>query len=208
VTRNVALLIALAALAAPGAARADGDPASDFLLFRDVFLPYNAEIDKETVERLDTVVRDAKERKFPIRVALIAQPYDLGSVFQLYRKPKRYARFLGQELAFKYRGRLLVAMPNGFGYAEGGVPNPRLANALVGLPQPGRDPTRLAEGAVTAVRRLAAAAGRPVPPPKASSGSSETRDRVTIIAAAVVGLVLIGGFVLVRRLRMQRREPA
>jgi hypothetical protein len=208
VRTGLAVLLALTALVAPAVARADGDPASDFLLFRDVFLPYNAEIDKDTGERLDTVVRDARERKFPIRVALIAQPYDLGSVFQLYGKPQRYAQFLGQELAFKYRGRLLVAMPNGYGYAEGGQPNPRLANALVGLPSPGRDPTRLAEGAVTAVRRLAAAAGRPVPPPKASSGSSETRDRVTIVAAVAVGLVLIGGFVLVRRLRMQRREPA
>jgi hypothetical protein len=206
--RSLAVLLVLAALVAPAGARADGDPASDFLLFREVFLPYNAEIDKDTVERLDTVVRDAAERRFPIRVALIAQPYDLGSVFQLYRKPQRYAQFLGQELAFKYRGRLLVAMPNGYGYAEGGQPKPRLAKAVAGLPPPGRDPTRLAEGAVTAVRRLAAAAGRPVPPPKASSGSSETRDRVTIVAAVAVGLVLIGGFVLVRRLRMQRREPA
>jgi hypothetical protein len=209
VRRSVAVLVALSALAAPPAARADGDPASDFLLFRDVFLPYNADLDKDTIARLETVVRDARERNFTIRVALIAQPYDLGSVFQLYRMPQRYAQFLGQELAFKYRGRLLVVMPNGFGYGEGGKPNPHLAGALDGLRPPGRDPTALAEGAVTAVLRLAAAAGRPLPPPpKGSGGGSEARDRVTIAAAVAIGLSLVGGYVLIRRLRAQRHKQA
>jgi hypothetical protein len=208
VTRWLVLLVAVAALAAPAPARADGDPASDFLLVRSLFLPYNSDIDKDTLERLETVVGDAAERKFPIRVALIAQPYDLGSVFQLYRKPQRYAQFLGQELAFRYLGRLLVAMPNGFGYAEGGRPDPKLARALVGLPAPGRDPTELAAGATTAVRRLAAAAGHPLPPPKPAGGGSETRDRVTIAAAVGIGLAVIAALMVVRRLRVQRREPA
>jgi hypothetical protein len=207
--RGVVIVLALACLAAPAVARADGDPASDYLISRDVFLPYNAKIDADTRGRLDTVVRDAAERKFRIRVALIAQPYDLGSVFQLYGKPQKYAQFLGQELAFAYGGRLLVAMPNGYGYAEGGKPNPRLAKALAGLPPPGRDPTKLAAGATTAVRRLAAAAGKPLPPPETGDGSSsETRDRVVIAAAAAIGVALVVGLAMLRRLRVQRREPA
>jgi hypothetical protein len=206
--RNVALVLALACLAAPTAARADGDPASDFLISRDVFLPYNAKIEGDTLARLETVVRDAGERKFKIRVALISQPYDLGSVFQLYQKPKRYAQFLGQELAFAYGGRLLVVMPNGFGYAEGGRPNPRLAKALAGLPPPGRDPTKLAAAATTAVQRLAAAAGKPLPPPEVRDDSSETRDRVVIAAVAALGIALVVGLAMLRRLRLQRRETA
>jgi hypothetical protein len=206
--RRVAVVLALACLAAPAAARADGDPASDFLITRDVFLPYNAKIPDDTLAQLETVVRDAGERKFKIRVALISQPYDLGSVFQLYEKPQAYAQFLGQELAFAYGGRLLVAMPNGFGYAEGGRPNPRLAKALAGLPPPGRDPTKLAAAATTAVQRLAAAAGKPLPPPEPGGGSSETRDRVVIAAAAALGIALVAGLAMLRRLRLQRRETA
>jgi hypothetical protein len=205
---RIAIALALACLALPASARADGDPASDFLITRSVFLPYYAKIDDKAVERLETVVQDAAERRFKIKVALIAQPYDLGSVFQLYRKPQQYAQFLGQELAFAYGGRLLIAMPNGFGYAEGGTPNPRLAKALSGLPPPGRDPTKLAEAATTGVQRLAAAAGRPLPPPEVGDGTSETRDRVVIAAAVALGLVLVGGLAMLRRLRLQRREAA
>ena len=50
------------------------------------------------------MLRDAKARGYEIRVALIASRYDMGSVGVLYRQPKRYARFLGQELAFVYKG--------------------------------------------------------------------------------------------------------
>ena len=203
-----ALVLALAGLVLPATADADGDPASDFLIARSLFLPYNATIDDEIRSRLESVVQDAGERGFTIRVALIAQPYDLGSVFQLYRKPQPYAQFLGQELAFAYPGRLLVVMPNGYGYAEGGAPHPALARALAVLPPPGRDPTRLAGSATTAVRRLAAAAGRPLPPPEAGDGRSETRDRVMIAAAVAIGLVLMAVLAMVRRLRVQRREPA
>jgi hypothetical protein len=205
---RAAVVLALLCLLTPATARADGDPASDYLIARSVFLPYYAKIDRDAVSRLDAVVKSAAAGKFQIRVALIAQPYDLGSVFQLYRKPQSYAQFLGQELAFAYHGRLLVAMPNGFGYAEGGRPKPRVARALVGLPAPGRDPTRLAEAATKAVQRLAAAAGRPLPVPEVGGGTSEARDRVVIAAAAAIGVVLIGAFAILRRFRVQRREPA
>jgi hypothetical protein len=200
--------VVLTCLCVPPAVRADADPASDFLLSRSVFLPYNATIDADVVERLETVVRDAGDRGFRIKVALIAQPYDLGGVFQLYRKPQRYAEFLGQELTFVYRGRLLVAMPNGFGYADGGAPSPRLARTLAGLQPPGRDPTKLAEAATIAVRRLAAAAGHLLPPPKESGDGSKTRDRIVIAAAVAIGLVLLATVAIVRRLRAQRRQPA
>jgi hypothetical protein len=198
------LLVTLAsacAVAAAPSARADADPASDVLIGRSVFFPYNATIDERVVERLQTTVADAQERKFRIKVALIAQPYDLGGVFQLYRQPQRYAEFLGKELVALYGDGMLVAMPNGYGYSEGGEPRPQLARALGRLPAPGADPAKLAEGATTAVRRLAAAAGKPLPPPKSGGGGSETRDRILIGSAAAVAFAAVAAFVLLRRAR-------
>ena len=200
----LAALASACALTAAPSARADADPASDVLIGRSVFFPYNAEIDEGVVEVLQTTVGDAQERKFRVKVALIAQPYDLGGVFQLYRQPQRYAEFLGKELVSLYGDGLLVAMPNGYGYSEGGEARPQLARALKGLPAPGADPTRLAEGATTAVRRLAAAAGQPLPPPTSGGGGSATRDRLLIGAAAAVGLAAVAGFVLLRRRRASR----
>jgi hypothetical protein len=208
-TRRLAVVALLACLCLPAGARADADPASDFLIVRDVFLPYLAKIDKDEIERFETTVRDANARGFKIKVAVIAQPADLGGVFQLYLQPQRYAEFLGKELVFVYRGRLLIAMPNGFGYSERGEPNPQLARALAGLPAPGRDPNRLVDSATTGVRRLAAAAGYRLPPPKPTGGGSATRDRIVIgVAAVVSALFLFGGVALVRRLRATGRGPA
>jgi hypothetical protein len=52
-------------------------------------------------------------------VAVIASPYDLGSVTPLWRKPRVYAKFLGTELSYVFHGTLLVVMPGGFGLFHG-----------------------------------------------------------------------------------------
>jgi hypothetical protein len=189
-------------LAVPAAALADGDPASDFLISQRVFLPYGKQPDADAVKELQAIVDEANARGFKIRVAVIAQPTDLGTVFQLFKIPEKYARFLGQELVFVYRDGLLIAMPNGFGYARGGAADPKLARALSGLPAPGNDPTKLVEGASDAVLRLSAAAGHPFPRPKVSGGS-ENRDRIVIAAVAAITLALVGLGALVRRSRVR-----
>ena len=53
---------------------------------------------------------------------MIASSYDLGSITSLWRKPRTYARFLGAELQFVYKDRLLIVMPNGFGISRQGQP--------------------------------------------------------------------------------------
>jgi hypothetical protein len=84
-------------------------------------------------------------------------------------------------------------MPNGFGFSRGGKPAPAEAAALRGLKvEPGE--VGLADSAVTAVARLARAAGHPIPVPPKPRGSSSSMDRVIIGAAAVAGLVLILAF--------------
>ena len=107
---GVLLLVALGA-AAP-AAKADGDPASDYLLSQQTFVSPNARISSSDKARLDALVQDARRHGYTVRVAVIQSRYDLGSVTELDNKPREYAHFLSQELRFVYRKHLLVVMPN------------------------------------------------------------------------------------------------
>jgi hypothetical protein len=191
-------------LSFPVGANANGDPASDYLLGQSVFLPFNAKIDSGAVDRLKAVIGEADKSKFKIKVAVIGTLYDLGTAFSLYRKPQRYAEFLGLELSFVYRDRLLVVMPNGFGYAVGGDPAPAPSRVLKSLPEPGRDATKQVNAATVAVRRLAAAAGHPIVLPQGVG--SETRDRITIAAAVTAGIALTAALVLFRRRRQPRPD--
>jgi hypothetical protein len=203
-SRYAALLVAAAALSFPAAAYANGDPASDYLLGQSVFLPFNAKIDSGVVERLSAAIRAADNAGFKIKVAVIGTQYDLGTAFSLYRQPQRYAEFLGLELSFVYRDRLLVVMPNGFGYSVKGEPDPRFSRVLKNLPEPGRDATKETKAATAAVRRLATAAGHTIVLPK--GGSSAARDRITIAAAVTAGIALIAGLILFRRGRQATPE--
>jgi hypothetical protein len=194
------LVFAAACLWAPTAARANGDPASDYLLTQTLFLPFTTRIDRGEVTKLEGLLKNAKQQKFPIRVALILSPSDLGTAFSLNRKPQKYSEFLGLELAFVYRDRLLVVMPNGYGYSVNGKPDPKASAVLAKVPPPGPDATKEATAAIRAVQALAAANGKQLSVPK-SSGGSTTRDRITIAAAATAGIALIAAIVLYRRQR-------
>ena len=52
----------------------------------------------------------------------------------LWRNPRGYARFLGIELSLAYKGRLLVVMPNGFGFNWPGHPSGSAYRLLAGIP--------------------------------------------------------------------------
>jgi hypothetical protein len=204
-SRPIAIVAAiLALLALPAVARANGDPASDYLLVQKLFLPFSTKIDRTEVKRLDAVLTAADRDNFKIRVAVILSPSDLGTAFSLYRKPQRYSEFLGLELAFVYRGRLLVVMPNGYGYSVQGRVDSKASRLLKPLPPPGRDATKEVRGAETAVRMLAAAAGHRLAVTKVG-GSSNTRDRITIAAGVTAAIAVFAAIVLYRR---QRRSPA
>jgi hypothetical protein len=204
---RAALLLGLVVLlAAAPAARADGDPASDYLLSQKTFIPPDAGIPAAYQNQLNQIVSRAKSAGYEIRVALISSPYDLGSVTVLNHKPKEYARFLGQELSFVYRGRLLVVMPDGFGFAKDGKPVPSEQAVLDRLPPPGKGGTALASSATRAVNKLAANSGVVVPVPTLTGNTSnpnQNYDRVLIVA--VTALVVIG-IVAVRLLRRRTRK--
>ena len=198
------MALACAACAAVPTAHADGDPASDFLLARDTFVPFDANISKAQTEQLDAIVAEAKDRGFKIKVALIASEVDLGAVPSLWRKPETYARFLGQELFFLYKGRLLTVMPNGYGVSRAGKPLASAQRVVDALPKPGDGGPALAAAAIRAVQRLAAQAGVQLAIPKASSGGNATHDRIVLAAIAAVIVVLVAAGLGARRLLMRR----
>jgi hypothetical protein len=198
--RRAAALAAVGVfLALPAAARANGDPASDYLLVRNTFLPFTSGIDKDAVDRLEKTIQAADKAGYKIKAAMILAPSDLGTAFSLFRQPQRYAQFLGLELGFVYRGRLLVVMPNGYGYAVNGKPDPKSSRVLKGVPPPGADATKEVEAATLAIRRLAAANGHRLE--ISSGGGSNARDRITIAAAATAGIAVIAAIALYRRQR-------
>ncbi len=182
-----AVATGLASLSLVATSRADGDPASDVLAVQTVFLPQDAGLSSQQQLELVSLVKAAQRAGFRLRVALIASPTDLGSVTELWRAPKLYAHFLGQELSFVYHGALLVVMPNGYGvYGVGG--DLVSASAIAPLSPPGR---ALGPDALAAVRRLAAAAGHQLPVPAGvGAGPGGSTDLIPWVIFAL-GLALI-----------------
>lgn len=156
----VALLLAGGAL--PAGALADGDPASDVLATQSLFLPWDANVPSAQQASLASVIASAEDHGFPIRVALIASAGDLGSVTPLWGRPVQYAQFLGQELSLIYKGGLLVVMPHGFGINGFDLPPATIESTLAGIRAP-TDGAQLAQVTITAIERLAAVSGHPLP---------------------------------------------
>jgi hypothetical protein len=215
VRMSVLALIA-AALACP-CAFGDGDPASDFLVSEDVYLPVvplgsKAAVSTGLADKLAEAVREAAREGDPIKVALIAGRYDLGSIPSLWRRPRAYARFLGAELAYVYRGTLLIAMPNGFGLYHDGhsvAGEQRLLRPIV----LGSDPNGLIRAATVAVERLKAPhepTSTPTVPGSAGADAMSRRDQqaasrglsapvLAVLAGAAAFVVMFVFVVWVRR---------
>jgi hypothetical protein len=189
-------ILALGAGWSASFARADGDPASDVLATQALFLPQDADVTAEHQAQLGALVSSAQRSGYPIRVALIASPTDLGSVAELWREPQSYAAFLGQELSLIYRGQLVVIMPDGFGVYRQGHPIGAQRAALASLQPPGSG-DQLATAGLAAVARLAAAAGHVLavphaaPVPGAGSGSGSGSSDVLPWIVFVLGASLI-----------------
>ncbi len=138
------------------AAQADGDPASDVLYFQDVFLPF-ASPAKTVGDKLVRATATARARKHPIKVAVIWQSTDMGSVPGLFNKPGSYARFLGIELGDILTGPLVVAMPAGFGLYQRTGSTTSARKLLAKVPFHAKTVDQLTETAVAGVRKLTAA---------------------------------------------------
>ena len=156
------VVLAVFAVCAAGvlapAARADGDPGSDVLVYQNLFVAADANISIPQQVQLGNLLTSADQAGFPIRVAVISQSADLGAITALWRKPAAYASFLGTELSLAYAQRLLIVMPNGFGFNWQGHSASAAYQVLAGL-HIGPGGTGLASAAQTAVRDLARASG-------------------------------------------------
>jgi hypothetical protein len=195
-----------AATVAPPAL-ADGDPASDVLLGQSVFYPYAPAVSPTLMHRLNAETTAAAAEHFPIKVALISSPQDLGVVPSLFGQPQTYAHFLEQEISFQGRPLLLVVMPAGYGVE--GLPKPSTA-AVGGLPKPrpsGNTSDSLAQAALTAVATLSAAAGHRLPnvpgsatgdSGSAAGGGLSTRT-VLLVVLVIAAVATAGALIAVRR---------
>jgi hypothetical protein len=151
-----AALVALAALAAAPPSRADGDPASDYLITENIFLPYQSPSPGATAA-LESAVNAVYADGDRVKVALIYDPQDLGAVPSLFGRPADYAQFLSIEISFWYKGPLLVVMPSGFGIYDGGDSIAAAEQVLQSTPVAAASPDDLAVAATTALDRLEAA---------------------------------------------------
>ena len=199
---------------APARARADGDPASDMLLAQSVFYPFSPAVAAGLQKTLNAEAAAANRAHFPLKIALIDSPVDLGAIPTLFGKPQQYATFLDQEISFaNTKDLLLVVMPAGYGVA--GL-TPRATDAAASLPKPsGRQSDDLARAALEAIPKLAAAAGHPIAAVSGASGTSEGSGggggggggaSPAGVAALAAGAVVVAGAVMwLRRRRAQIR---
>jgi hypothetical protein len=193
------LAVVLVALSIAPAALADGDPASDVLLGENVFYPYSPQVTPALQKTLNAETAAAKKAGFPLKVAVIAGPVDLGVIPDLFNKPQKYADFLDQEISFQAKQPLLVVMPAGYGVA--GLSSAATA-ALPSLPKPaGPHSNDLAKAATVAVARLAKVAGHPISTPGSSSSGGVSTTTIILIVLIVAALATGGAlaFLTLRR---------
>ena len=190
-------------------ARADGDPASDVLATQSLFLPQDAGLSPQQQARLGALLASAAAAGVPIRLAVVASVSDLGSVTELWRRPREYADFLDAELGAVYRGPLLVVMPDGVALAGRVAPAARRSD--LGVLRPGQ--AGLGETAVAAVRDVAAASGHPLALPAAPRATRTSAGSILPWMVFALGALLVAGaWSLSLRARPpslgQRRVPA
>lgn len=219
-------------LGLPAAVSANGDPPSDALLAADVYLPFTPATSVGAARALLALAHRTRADGWPIKIAIVATPGDLGDVANLFTRPQDYANFLAPEIG---NPRLLVVTPLGFGGQKLGA---HVDDALAGLQPVQAGDDRLERQALTAVARLAAADGhrvvvpavdaseqgrrpyrqnlalhRPAPaaarPPGAgrTNGNAGRTSPLAYGAPVAVVLLLLSGVMLRDRLR-RRRETA
>jgi hypothetical protein len=197
------LVLLLAGLLIAPAALADGDPASDTLLGENVFYPYSPTVSATVQRALNSETAAAAKAGFPIKVALIASPIDLGVIPDLFGKPQSYADFLDQEISFQHKQLVLVVMAAGYG-TDGFPPAAKRAATALHLPA-GKTSTDLAQAAIVAVAKLASAAGHPIAGIKGTPGGSGGSSSSTPI---VIGLAAAAVFVAAALVVLRRRQAA
>jgi hypothetical protein len=203
IRRSLLALLLVAVAAHPAAAYADGDPASDVLITDDLFLPYQ-QPSADQVAKLRRVIAASRSAGRPLRVAVIHDTRDLGSVTNLYGHPQEYANLLATELqnpveagARGHQEGLLIVMPAGFGTKN--VPE-KVQRMLRGVELPAdAGPDALVGAAGWGVQEVAKAGGKPIraefDKPKGDSGGGGAFATILIVVAL---LAVVGALIFVR----------
>jgi hypothetical protein len=204
--RYAATILALAALAvglAAASALADGDPASDVLLGENVFYPYSPTVSPGLQQTLNAETAATTRAPYPIKVALIHEPADLGAITTLWGKPQQYPNFLDQEISFTpTKQRLLVVMPNGYGLKGLG---PAAQTAAASMKKAGGQIDDLARAAILALPKLTAADDHPIGTVAVGSGTGGTHaDRVLTAALVAAAAIVSAAMVITMRQRRAR----
>lgn len=209
----VAAVMVIAAGTFAGSAFADGDPASDILLGSTVFLPQDARIPPQDQAALLAITKEARTAGVPVRVAIISSKFDLGSVPELFAKQQQYAQFLAAEIAFVYKGRLVVVMPQGVGvYWTAHSPDfPGSVEAR--SVKPGAGGAGLAAAGIAATQKLAEAAGHKLSTPSGSSATSTSggshggsSSTTWIVLGVGLALIAITAAISIRFRPLRRRS--
>jgi cytochrome oxidase Cu insertion factor (SCO1/SenC/PrrC family)/thiol-disulfide isomerase/thioredoxin len=212
--RPVLVLVAAALIAAAAApfARADGDPGSDVLVYQDLFAGSDAGLSVQQQLELGQLLKATARANAPVRVAIIASPFDLGAITGLWRNPRAYARFLGLELSLVYKQRLLVVMPNGFGFNWPGHSPVPAYRSLAAIPIRSGG-SGLFDATEAAVRKLMLASGVTLPAgvgsvaPKAPAPALSQPPRKTAgTVVGIVGLALVAVVLIVLAARRTARR--
>jgi hypothetical protein len=200
--RLLPVLVVAAALAVlPAPALADGDPASDYLLTQDVYLPYAPGIPTDLGRTITDLLKNTRKAGFPLKVAIIATPRDLGAVPQFFGRPQSYAPFLQSEIAFNTKKPLLIVMPGGYGATA--LPKGAESGLTGVAPPKSAQGEELGRAAVTAIVKLSKAAGHPVPTPTLpkASGKAGGGTSPAIVFGVPVALLALGGVLAALRRR-------
>jgi hypothetical protein len=213
------VLVVAAVAAVPDRAHANGDPASDVLLQQDVYYPYAPPAFERLREALDRLLARTREAGYPVKVALIQTPTDLGDLARRFGDPQAYARELKDELTRLRHGapasgplHLLVVDPSGLGGTGLGA---RADKALSEVDvNDAAQSDGLVQAALRAIPRLAALNGtRVTTPPEARirlaarNEPSERSGPSPLIFFLPVALVVLGALGAGRLAARRRSEP-
>jgi hypothetical protein len=207
VARLVCVALALSlvtGVASAPAQVAESDPASDVLLLRDVYYPYDPPVPSDQQGQLDSVVRQLRDQGVPLKVALISGPSDLGSKRAFLGRPGAYNAYLTRNLD-DGRDKIVVTVMHD-GIASSGATAAQ-ARALQSVrPPQGGGGEALTRAALLAVTRLAEAGGQTVRvPTRAASGEplgsgGGSGTAWLAFAPLLVGIALAAVLILKRRL--------
>src|SRR3954451_22652155 len=180
---------ALASAIGAPAALATGDPPSNVLVSQDVYTPAVA-ASPASIAKLKGAVARAKRAGYPVKVAVIKTPVDLGNVPQALSHPQQYADYLLGDL----RGpsqvtgdfAVLVVTPYGAGVAGRDFNGSERQAARTVDVSTSAGSTQLVSAATKTVEKLAAAGGHSI----GGAGSDEGgRSRRLGSAVGLVGLL-------------------